>query len=271
MMQPGLMDYVDGEYKVIDLDSMVDSISVHHSLKGDSLVSQYVLEGKAVFATEVSSPHSTYRKTFKHEWEETEPSLEVKQSFSVDREKMDGPVFYRPLVAVKESIKEERIRLQAEHGVHELFYGQEMLIRPGTILARDVFWNSEDYRLNLFEIDENKNLKKGSFEVKEVPDKGFYFRVELAPDLYRFVKNARGDQYDFKEAILTFAFSEGLNIIYRDYREEDAWTKHLALRSLYERIHEEGLDAWDSDNFKPEKIVTTLKPINGALRDDEND
>ena len=145
-----------------------------------------------------------------------------------------------------------------------------MLIRPGTILARDRSWNN-DYRFNLFEIDEKKDLKKGTFEVTAMPHDGFYFRVELASELYRLVKNARGDQCDLRDAILTFAFSEGLNILYREYREDENWKSHLALRGLHERIKKEGLAAWDEEDFKPEKIVTTLKPINGALRDDEND
>ncbi|MBF2760292.1 MAG: hypothetical protein ISN28_08465 [Ectothiorhodospiraceae bacterium AqS1] len=285
VMHPDSIDYVDGEYKVdIKSDADANGINVHHSLIGDNLVSQYILEEKAIFATEVVSPSSTYREIIQHEWADNKPSLEAKQSVTIDKEKVVSPYYYRPLVIVKNAIEKEKIILQAKHGIQKFFYDNEMSILPGTILAKDKFWNSEDYLFQLLKIDADENLTKGSFEVDDITNEGFYFKVRFATDLYELITRAQGDQCNFRDAILTFALSEGLNIIYREYRgdrgdevredenpEGERWRMYPALCRLYEEIDGRNLPCWDSKDFKPERIATALKPIIGVMRNDEND
>ncbi|WP_156013199.1 hypothetical protein [Thioalkalivibrio sp. HK1] len=271
MMQPGSIDYIDGEYNV-DIESDIDtsSIRVQHRVTGENLVSKYIQEGKAVFATEVVSPHSTYRKIFKHEGS-LRASLNVEQKVNIEKEKVIDPFYYRPLVVIKESVsnENEKINLQREHGVHELFYGQDMPILPGMILAKDNFWNPSEYKMSLFQIAEEKSLRKGSFEVMGIPEKGYYFRVEFASDIYQIMINKQGGQYDLKKTILTFALSEGLSIVYRESLvDEEKWKEFPALRILHDMIVKEGLNAWDGEKFNPGKIATTLCPIDGVMRND---
>ncbi len=278
-MHPDSLDYVEGHSYQTEIKSEEEfgPLEVEHQVSENNLVASYLREGKAVFATEVSSPYSTHRKIYKHQWEGGAPALRISQKIELDRDWLVSPVYYRPLVIVRDDLNREELNLETSHGVHELWHDRTVLILPGTILASAGFWNAKDYKSSIIKLTSDEKMHSGTMKVKTSPDDGFYFIVTVSTDVY---KSIRSSDSDHKRTILTFALSACLSIIQREYQQEGGegeegdgdrdWRSYPALRALHREIERQGLPAWDNEQeFSPELVATRMRPIKVSVSEDD--
>ena len=268
VMSAERLDYTDGEYKAKVLPSRDDGgLEVHHQVSGDNLVAQLLRQSKAAFAAEVAAPYSTYRRIHVEQNGDYTKGVRLRQAIDWPNEAVVPPIHIRPLIVAKER---EALALGPEDGVHALWQGVDIELRPGAIIAEGPFWRAASTLESLLRVakDMQGQLKEGSYRVKADTSDGFHFKVIMHPSLYDSISAARFQNE--AKTILTGALAQGLNILRE--RHNGDWHQFPVLRSLHKMIEQEGLSTWDTEEeFRADEVATRLKPIELNLKDMNDD
>lgn len=263
LMCKSRMDYTDGEYlPEVESGDGRDSRVVSHTVSGENLVQLMLESGDAIFAAEISSPHTVYRKLEPNSLCKT---TDCKQIVSWDAHSVLQPVYIRPLVL---ATRKKRIKLSSsKHGVHAILDGCRVQFQPGTILAKGQIWVTQSQLKGILRLvrDGEGELKEGSYRIEESTSEGFHFRMIAHPDLYDFLRHP-GEQHKLWNAIIVGALAIGFDILRRDFdpkgnEEGRSWVEYLALNELHKMMEEQGIPAWDEDGFSAEVAATRLMPI----------
>ena len=252
------LDYVEGAYEVaITRASKGTGMEVRHRVSGRNLVAHFLKESKASFAVEVSAPYATYREILRAD---DSGEAEAVQTVFWKSEDVVPPVYLRPMAiaTVTEPIK---VVLNGEHGVHEIWHEVEVEVEPGVILAADRFWRAASTWQSLIRLGSNDTLPAGVYRVDTNTADGFYFKVQMHPDLYRIMVNPGEDEHDHCQSILTGCLSRGLEMLREEYGEDERWQEYPVLKALHAKLVDNQLPTWDEPGFRADEVATRLKPI----------
>jgi len=254
VLETGNLSFPNGRY-IVEFKSGPDqkSFEVIHRVEGAGLISQLISEGLAKFVCMVASPVSSYRVN--HVSESSTHTVRWNED-----DLGEPPMLIPMIVAAKPFSRKLK---QEQHGVHELWDEQKINFKAGMRLAVGNVVQLRSSVLNLLSFHENSELSNGTFQAKAEPQEGFRFRVELAPDLHRFLR-FRTDQSS-RGHILTHIVSACLSLLQRDYSddndEEGGWRSYRGLEALARHLEANELPHWsDEDSFIPELVATKLHP-----------
>ena len=260
------LDYVDGSYDTgVKPGLKGTGMSVRHEVCGRNLVENLLQRSMATFAVEVASPYATYRQI---RMAEAGCGTTLTQEVSWEADDVVAPVYLRPLVVAKVAAPIS-IKLNGEHGVHEVWQGIEVSVEPGMILAQDQFWRGASTWESLIRLVSNEKVADGGYRVESNTGEGFHFDVQMHPELFTRMVNP-GDAINHRDSILTGCLARGLELIRAQYGEGDAWREFPVLRALHAKLEENGLETWeDNESFRADEVACWLRPIIFGVDGDE--
>lgn len=253
------LDYVESAYDVaVSRAPKGDGMTVRHRISGRNLVASLLKDLHATFAVEVSSPYATFREV-RHA--EAHGDVETVQTVTWESEDVIPPVYVRPLV-IATVAEPNRIVLNGEHGVHEVWRGVEVELVPGAILAADQFWRAMSTWQSLIRLVSNDELSQGTYQVTISSGEGFHFKVEMHPELFATMVNPGDSHHHHCQSILTACLSRGLELVRQEYAgKSEQWRESPVLRALHDKLEKQGLGTWDDEEFHPDLVATQLKRI----------
>ncbi len=217
-----------------------NSARVSNELHGEDseILSEMVKAEKAAWMIEVRSPAALYSKThisFQSETHIRWDSLETGDKFMV--------FIISQLVAL------EDVDIPAEV-LHQLWRTRPSVRAPaGAVLAQGNVLSAKPLTASILSFILDDNLRDGVIEVSG-PDEHIRFTVKTAPDLYRGIATRR----DIHLGALIAAMGK-LN------REDHNPSESRVLRSISQRLEEEEVPDWMSEDYDPALAATTLEPF----------
>ena len=175
------------------------------------------------------------------------------------------PPMLCPVIICLEEIKHT---FGQNDGVAEIWQHTEVVIPKGARLARGEYRRTSSSLSHLIKVVNSPEMTSGSFEVKACTEDGFYFNLNVAEDIFKFIQS-NGQFPNLRRSILVHAASRCLEILSEDYGstpEEDenstSWEGYRNLVALSNELEKKKLPHWsDRDGFSPEKVATLLYPL----------
>ena len=261
LMSPDSLAYsVGNDYNANVVSSVnSNSLTIRHEITGENLVRELLEKGDAVFAAEVSSPSTTYREIYKADSDRV-PHLT--QNVEWNPADVIYPIYVRPLV-LSDLTQPIDLVLTESNGVHSIWSGVNVRIRPATVLAcSDFFFKSGAH--SILKLFEDSEMREGSFRVLPNTNNGFQFDVFMPTSLFNAMINP-GQHTEHRDSILTAALASGLHLLRTDHLHSDGpgndWQDFPALRRLNEFLTQNGLPAWDDQDFHPDEAASSLRPL----------
>ena len=254
-IEAGNFSFPDGEYDVRFETSDGISVELTHQITNAPFIQKLIEGKKAKFGCLVSVPLTSYRKLNLSD----SPKQTVKWELSVVGE----PPMLCPVVICLEEIKHNFGR---DDGVAEIWQHTEVVIPKGARLARGEYRRTSSSLSQLIKVVNNPKMRPGSFEVKACTEDGFYFNLNVAEDLFKFIQ-IHGQFPSLRRSILVHAASRCLEILSKDYglksEEENSrtWEGYRNLVALTNELDKKELSHWSEDGFSPEKVATSLYPL----------
>ena len=210
-------------------------------------------QNKLEFVCGVAAPRSMYRILHK--------SKSPEQLITWRQEELGEYPMFTPVIVVSSEIR--HTANAASDGLNRIWDGRDLILPRG---ARVVVGNTFKFKTGItglldFNLDEN--LSPGQFEVTDTTEDGFKFKVRLAPDLYRHLMHRR-DELAGKNImvnVVTAAFA----LLREKWSDDDesegeGWQSFRNLVGLAELLEQKQLPFWADDNFRPERVATSLYP-----------
>ena len=252
-LESGNMSFPDGRYRV-GFEARPDgtSFTVRHVIEGAPLIAEAVSDGLARFVCTVASPVSSYRVS--HVSESSE------QVVGWDSEDLGEAPMFTPMVVVAAPF--ERTMDAERDGVHALWHGRTVAFETGMRLALSDVVLMRSSVLNMLVFHNEESLDEGEFQVQAEPREGFRFRVELAPDLHRFLRYETEDPR--RGHIITHILSACFGVLKSDYADDDeevGWRSFRGLQAIADLLTAHDLPHWsEGREFVPELAATRLHP-----------
>ena len=264
LLTPGGLDYTEKHTYEIeqtrDRSKSKDTIGILHRICGDNLVSQLILNDKALFACVIVSPWCAFRcvETAVGTPTQTDGTLQLEQCVLMQTEEFSFPVMFQPLVVTHSEVN--NIVASQLHGLDPIWFEQSLNFPVGAMIALQPFWNAKTVMQSILQLKRVKDdsLRSGSFEVKEVNEKGFYFCVEVSSELFDSLRNP--ESFEHRDSIYSMALTQGFEILRAKYGERDVWSEQQNLKLLYGMLKERELPTWDEVDFLPNQVVAALHP-----------
>ena len=251
-LESGNTSFPEGRY-VVGFEGGPDasSFTVRHRIEGAQLINDVIAEGLAQFVCTVASPNSSYRVSHV-----SESSTHMVAWESTD---LGEPPMFTPMVVVAKPFTRTLDRVR--DGVHELWHGRAVAFERGMRLALSDVVLMRSSVLNMLLFERDPTLQEGSFRVEGQDREGFRFRVHLAPDLYRFLKESE----DLcRRHIVTHIVSACFRVLKDDFsndeEEEGGWRSYRGLQAMAEMLKENDLPHWTEPDFSPEFAASTIYP-----------
>ena len=250
VLEEGNLSYPEGEYAA-DVERKSDtSVSVNHKISNAALLENLIDEKIAKYACLVSIPLTNYRKIH--------ISDSRKQEVEWDIGVVGQSPMIRPIIV---SVEETELTLKKEDNVAEMWQGEKILIPKGARLALENYMRSFSSLQSLIELVKGESFLSGTFQVDPVQEQGFYFKVQIAEDLFNFIHAPRGDEINRKN-IITHIVNRCLEILARDYAEYgNDGGDYPNLDSLEKYLKDEKQPSWTDEGFASDKVATNLYPI----------
>ncbi len=254
VLEVGNLSFPDGRYTVsFEPGSDESSFQITHRIEQAQLINDLITEGLTKFICMVSSPASSYR------------ACHISESASHvvcwKEDDLGEPPLFTPMVVVSKPFK--RTLDQECHGIHRLWHGQEIGFQTGMRLAVGSVVQLRSSVLSLLVFYTNEDLEDGEFQVKAETQEGFRFRVELAPNLHRFLQYRI--RHRSRSHIITHIVSACFSHLMTHYADDDdedgGWRSSRGLRALADLLESKNLPHWSEKNdFNPELVATKLYP-----------
>ena len=264
VMAPGGLDYAEEhKYEIEQIsvqDEPKDTIGVLHRVRGDNLVSQLILQGKADFAITIVSPTCAYRKVELGTGtpERVDWGIQLEQNITIVTDEFRHPVMFQPAVITNSA--GEQLRVDSSHGVDPLWIGVKIKLPMAAVVAVQPFHSAKTTVQSILRLKKASpgSLNPGSFEVEAVTEEGFYFQVEVAEDLFDGLRNPVS--FAHRDSIYSMALAQGLDILRKDYSNRETWQEYQHLRMLFQMLKQRSLPTWEEDGFKPNQIAANFHP-----------
>lgn len=254
----GSLSFPEGEYVPrVRPDASGHAAHIEHKIEKAPFISTVVQEGKAVCSCAVSIPITGYRRAF----------LNLLGGFSQkiewDEDVVGQPPILQPFVVMREEMEH---KFTEEDGVHEMWVGEVVTLHKGAKIAVGETLRLTSAMESLLSIEKNEDIDDPTqMRVMACADSGFYFKVQVKPELYEFLQSpGEGDRHLHRNSILIHAVSCCLAILARDYAnndvDEDSWKSFQNLKILYADLEHRGIKTWDDEDFFPEEAATAMWP-----------
>lgn len=252
VLEAGNISFPKGVYSVgFDPGTDRQSFTLRHEIRGASLISRLIEDGRACYVCAISSPRSSYRRTF--------TSTESEQTVRWNNDDLgEAPQFTPMVVSVGRG---DLVLDKARDGVHQSWAGHRLRLLAGQKLAVGQVVYLKASVLQMLSIHADEDLPTGCFVVEGDTEHGFHFHVRVSPDLHAFLQVGGADQA--RQNIMTHVVSACFSLLQREYREdgeEGGWSTHRNLVALQETLHGQGLPHWTEENFSAEEVATRLYP-----------
>lgn len=260
VLEAGNLSFPDGRYAPsFELGKDRTSFVLKHHVEGAPLISRLIGEGDGRYVCAVSSPKSSYR--------ETHVSSDPSQQIRWDIDYLGEPPLFTPMIV---SVASLDLRLDRDRdGVHEVWHNQRVVIEKGSRLALGSVVQLQSSILHMLSFHEAEQLKEGMFVV-EAETEPFRFRVNLHPDLHRFLKPER--KVRTRNNIMIHIVTACLALLQREFqdKDDDGWKAHRNLRAFADFLESKNQPHWtDEDSFKPEQVATSLYPLSLPPEEEE--
>ena len=264
LLTPGGLDYTEPHAYEIeqtsDRNKSRDTIGILHRIRGCNLVSQLIRDNRAQFACFIVSPWCAYRtiETTVGVPAQLDDSLLLEQQVYVHTDEFSYPVMFQPIVITNSQV--EDIVATHSHGLDSVWLDQTLRFPIGAMIAVQPFWSAKTVVQSILHLKKVKDgsIKKGSFEVKDVTEKGFYFCVEVSAELFESLRNP--DSFEHRDSIYSMALAQGFEILKTRYTDRNDWSDQQNLKLLFDTLKQLKLPTWDEDEFKPNQVVAALHP-----------
>lgn len=261
VLEPGNISFPDGVYSVgFAPGTDRHSFTLHHRIRGAGLISRLLRDDRARYVCAISSPRSSYRRTF--------TSREPQQVVRWNGDDLGEAPQFTPMIV---SVGAENLALDAARdGVHESWAGHRLQLVPGQKLAVGQVVYLKASVLQMLSLHADQDLPMGSFVVEGNTEHGFHFHVRVNPDLHAFLRFGGADQA--RQNIMTHIVSACFSFLQREYREDEEegeWSTHRSLVALQETLLSQGLPHWTEEHFRPEEVATRLYPHVWTAASDE--
>ena len=193
---------------------------------------------EAVWMIEIRSPAALYSET--HRSFQSETSIRWDSRTTGER----LPVFIiSQLVALKD--------VDLPSGIlHPLWkISSSVRVPEGAVLAQGNVLTAEPLVASILRFVPNDDLPNGVIAVSE-PDEHIRFTVSLAKDLYREIRTRRDVQLG--------ALIAAMGKLDREEHDPD---ESRVLRSIRQRLADEGVEDWTQDGYDPARAATSLEPF----------
>lgn len=252
VLEAGNISFPEGVYSVgFDPGTDRQSFTLRHEIRGAGLISRLIGDGRACYVCAISSPRSSYRRTF--------TSRESEQVVRWNNDDLgEAPQFTPMIVSVGTG---DLVLDRARDGVHQSWAGHRLRLLAGQKLAVGQVVYLKASVLQMLSIHADEDLPPGCFVVEGDTEHGFHFHVRVSPDLHEFLQVGGADQA--RQNIMTHVVSACFSLLQREYREDEeegGWSTHRNLVALQETLHGQGLPHWTEENFSAEEVATRLYP-----------
>lgn len=252
VLEAGNISFPEGVYSVgFSPGSDRRSFTLNHRLRGAPLILRLLEEGRACYVCAVSSPRSSYRRTYSSDTPE--------QHISWDKDDLGEAPQFTPMIVSRES---GDLTLDKDRdGLHDIWNGHRLPLVAGQKLAVGQVVHLNASVLQLLSLHADENLPSGVFVVDGNEEDGFYFHVRVSQDLHRFLRY--GDKDPSRRNIMTHIVSACFSLLRREYASEDdegGWRSFRSLAALADTLDGRGLPHWADDEFRPEEVATCLYP-----------
>ena len=270
-LEDGNFSFFDGSYTASTklLGTSGTKVILEHQLSGAPLIEKLIEKGDAKYACLVSVPKTGYRKLHIADSNRQEIGWEL--------DIVGEPPMLRPVVLyVAKGLSR---KLTKSDGVAPIWQGKKVDIPKGARLASGRYLRPSSSIQSLLRVRHSKDMDSGSFLIEQNSNEGFYFSMEAASDIYRFIQNPQ-DNIELKNSIFTHALSQCLVILKSEYNmgedDEDKddsanhWKQHSNLVAFAEWLKTSGMPCWFEDGFDTVLVATKLYPIElPAIIEDE--
>ena len=251
VLEPGNISFPDGVYRVgFEPGNDRCSFVVRHSIDGAPLISRLLEDGRARYVCIISSPVSSFRKTFL--------SSTASHQVQWDVDDLGEPPLFTPMIV---AMTDQDLALtQDRDGVHEIWDGATVRVPAGGRLAIGDVVELRASLFHLLSFRSDDTLAPGTFRV-DTQSEPFQFVVKLSPDLHRFLQNK--EQGTQREHIITHIVTACMAGLQRDYAKNDdegGWQSYRPLVALAQYLQDQKVGHWADDDFHPELAATTLYP-----------
>lgn len=263
VLQRGDMSFPEGAYVVeIEPDRDRSSFSLAHRIEGAPLIKRLLSDNKAGYVCSISSPSASYR--------ETHVSSDPKHRIKWDPDDLGAPPFFSPMIVSTESYS---CKLDSgTDGIADLWHGKYIHLEKGSKLVLGPAFQLQASLLSLLVFKPDDQLSKGQFEVKPNTEDGFRFNVHLANDLFRFLKYKT--EPGVRRNIMSHVVGSALALLQRDYGAnvgDDGWQDFANLKTFAEYLKSEDLPTWNEDEFRPDRVSTTVYPHVVPRQEDDDE
>ena len=253
VLEAGNISFPNGRYSLeFEAGSDRASFVLRHRIEGapSDLAPARRRQG-ALRLRRFSSPISSYRRTH--------VSTKAAQRIQWNQNDLGEPPLFTPMIVSADSCS--LLLSEDRDGVHAIWDRQAVTIQRGSRLALGHVVQLRSSILQLLSLYENKDLGDGEFYVDALTEQGFQFKVNLSPNLHRFLQVPRKD--GIRGHVMTHIVTACLGLLQRDFHEdneEEGWKSHRNLRAFADFLKSRDLPHWSDDAFRPEEVATKLYP-----------
>ena len=261
VLESGNGSFPDGAYSVhLTHREQGRSFDLRHHVEGASLIEAWIREGKTRFVCSVASPVSAYR--------EVAVSSEASHCVAWRPDDLGSYPLFTPMIVCAEDI-DYRIDWERD-GVNPMWDRVDLHLAKGSRLAVCHTFALQSGLVGLLDLGKDAGLGSGQFYIKDSTENGFRFKVKLAPDLHRHLRERINQQDAGGANVMTHIVSAALACLQRNYADDDGeegWRSYPNLVSLAHQLEEKRQPGWWEDDFRPEKVATVLHPHKIAEKD----
>lgn len=252
-LEAGNMSFPNGNYTIVCEDKEPgQSFTLRHQVAGAPLLERWLDENKVAYICSVAAPRSMYRKLHKSDAPE--------QLIAWRQQDLGEPPMFTPMIVAREAIQH---KAAAEtDGLNPIWNGIELAIPKGGRIAIGSTFGFKSGIDGMLDFKEDKDLSDGTFKVTANTDGEFKFKVDLAPNLHRYLRHRRIDD-PAGTNIMVHIVSRAFGILQEDWDKDDGeegWRSFRSLISLADKLEEKGVPHWADETFHPEYAATTLYP-----------
>ena len=254
VLEAGNSSFPSGIYTVTCTDKDVGkSITLRHQVQGAPLIEQWIEQGKLTFVCSVAAPRSMYRVLHKSETSEQEVAWQ--------RGNLGEYPMFTPMIVAGVDI--QHTASVERDGLNRIWEGRKLDLPKGARIAVGSTFKFKSGINALLQFNLDENLPSGQLEAQGSTEDGFKFKVSLAPNLYHHLKRHRKEPAGAN--IMVHVVSAAFSILQKDWSEDngdedEGWQSFRNLVGLADFLQSRGLPRWDDENFRPEKVATTLYP-----------
>lgn len=252
VLEAGNGSFVNGVYSVtVSHKAPGRSFVLRHDVEGAELITNWIESRQAKFACAVADPVSAYRKF--HFADEPRHVVEW------DPDDLGSRPMFTPMIVSASDIHH---RVDSERdGLHQLWHGQALQLTRGSRIAICSTFAFQSGLLGLLDFHRRDELDPGQFSVEPSLEEGFKFKVNLARDLFEYLRSFRQEIAGWN--IMTHVVSAALAHLQRDYASDDGeegWKSYSNLVAFAEWLREGKYGHWSDDDFDPASVATRLYP-----------